>query len=134
MSVVGEIVRTTFRQELRMPRGSTGARGRRGGLIGSLAVFVFSGFITAASIARGVDHFTAGMLSSTVFMLLFAIFVVMEFAVIVTGPDDLAFYLPLPVPARAYVSAKIAVVLLFGCAFTVAFALPPLLILGLTGA
>ena len=69
------------------------------------------------SLARGIDPFTVGLFSTTAFMLLVAVFVVMEFATIVTGPDDLSFYAPLPVPPVAYVSAKIGVTCLFGLAF-----------------
>ncbi len=130
---VGEIVRATLRQQLRKPRGSTGSRGRLGGLISSLVVFVFGGFVTGMSLARGIDPFTAGVLSSSVFMLLLAVFVVMEFATIVTGPDDLAFYTPLPVHPRAYVTAKIAVTWIFGLAFALAFALPSIIIMPATG-
>ncbi len=55
------------------------------------------------------------------FMLLLAVFVVMEFSTIVTGPDDLAFYSPLPVPPRAYVSAKITVTLVLGVVFALVY-------------
>ncbi len=123
-SVVGEIVRATLWQELRRRRGSTTARGGRGGLVSSLVVFVFAGFAAAMNMARGADAFTGGFLLSSAFMLLFAVFVVMEFATLVTGPDDLAFYTPLPVRPSSYVSAKIAVTFIFGLAFAVAFALP----------
>ena len=124
-----EIARTTLRLELRRSRDSSATRGRRGGLIGSLLVYLFTGVLTALSLARGIDPFTVGMFSTTAFMLLVAVFVVMEFATIVTGPDDLSFYAPLPVPAVAYVSAKIGVTCLFGMAFAVVYTLPGLVIL-----
>jgi hypothetical protein len=123
-----EIIRTTLRQELRKPRGSTTTAGRRGGLISSLIVFVFAGFAAGVSFARGFDSFTAVFIASSVFMLLLAVFVVMEFGTLVTGPDDLAFYVPLPVPARVYVGAKIAVTWIFGLAFALAFAIPSIVI------
>jgi hypothetical protein len=128
-----EIARTTLRQELRRTRGSTASRGRLTGLVATVFLYVFAGFLMGISMARGVDPFTIGVFSTSAFMLLAAIFVVMEFATIVTGPDDLAFYLPLPVPARAYVAAKISVTCLFVLAFAVAYALPAAIILPAMG-
>lgn len=124
-----EIARTTLRLELRRNRGSSSTRGRRGGLIGSFLVYLFTGVLMALSLARGIDPFTVGLFSTTAFMLLVAVFVVMEFATIVTGPDDLSFYAPLPVPPVAYVSAKVGVTCLFALAFAVIFTLPGLVIL-----
>jgi hypothetical protein len=123
VSVTGQIVRTTLLQVLRRPRGTT-ARGRLGGIISSLIVYIFAGFVVGTSLSRGLDTFTAGFLAGTFFLFLYAIFVVMEFSTIVTGPEDLAFYTPLPVSPRSYVAAKIMVTALFGVAFAVAFSLP----------
>jgi hypothetical protein len=133
VSAFTEIIRTTLRQELRKPRGSAATAGRRGGLVSSLVVFVFAGFAGGLSIARGMDSFTAVFIASTIFMLLLAVFVVMEFATLVTGPDDLAFYMPLPVAARSYVSAKIAVTWIFGLAFALAFAIPSIILTPVAG-
>jgi hypothetical protein len=124
-----EIARTTLRLELRRNRGSSSSRGRRGGLVASFLVYLFTGVLTGLSLARGIDAFTVAFFSTSAFMLLVAVFVVMEFATIVTGPDDLSFYAPLPVPPVAYVSAKIGVTCLFGLAFAVTFTLPGLVIL-----
>jgi hypothetical protein len=123
----------TLQQQLRRPRGSAIARGRIGGLIGSFTVFVFGGLVAGVALARGIDPFTAVFFSSSSFMLLYAVFVVMEFATIVTGPDDLAFYTPLPVRPRQYVAAKIFVTWIFGLAFVLAFMLPSLIIVPVRG-
>lgn len=129
-----EIVRTTLRMVVRRPRGSTAARGARGGLVSSLIVQVVAGLLIAFGFSRGADPFTVALYSTSSFMLLVAVFVVMEFATIVTGPDDLSFYTPLPVPPRAYVAAKIEVTCFFGLAFAGAYALPALVLLPLMGA
>jgi hypothetical protein len=123
-----EIARATLRQELRRTRGATGA-GRLGGLISSLLLYLFAGLLLAMSLARGMDPFTVAVVSTSAFMILVALFVVMEFATIVTGPDDLAFYAPLPVAPRAYVAAKIGVTCLFGLVFAVTYAIPSLILL-----
>jgi hypothetical protein len=128
-----EIARTTLRLEVRRAPGSSLVRGRLGGLISSLLVYLLAGLLTAMSLARGIDPFTVGLFSTTGFMLLVALFVVMEFATIVTGPDDLAFFAPLPVPASAYVTAKIGVTCLFGLVFAVVFSLPGFVILPVFG-
>ena len=128
-----EIARTTLRLEMRPNRSSTAARGRRGGLVASFLVYFFTGVLTGLSLARGIDAFTVGLFSTTAFMLLVAVFVVMEFATIVTGPDDLAFYAPLPVPPVAYVTAKIGVTCLFALAFALTYTLPGIIILAAFG-
>jgi hypothetical protein len=128
-----EIARTTLRLELRRTRGVAAARGQRGGLVASFLVYLFTGVLTGLSLARGIDPFTVGLFSTTAFMLLVAVFVVMEFATIVTGPDDLAFYAPLPVPPVAYVAAKIGVTCLFALAFAVTYTLPGIVILAAFG-
>lgn len=52
-----EIIRATLRQELRRSRGSSSARGKLGGLIALLVVYIFAGLLTAMSLALGIDPF-----------------------------------------------------------------------------
>jgi hypothetical protein len=130
----GEIIRVTLRMQLRRPRGSSTERGRRGGLISSLVVYLVAGLLLALPLASGGDPFTISFTATTAFMLLLGIFVVMEFATVVTGADDLAFYAPLPVAPRTYVVAKIIVACLLGVSFAVVYALPAIIILPLRGA
>ncbi len=121
-----EIARATLRQEL--PSGGTGARGKRVWIFATLFTYFFVGLLVAGSLARGADPLAVGLFAVTACMLLVAIFVVFEFATLVTGPDDLAFYLPLPVEPRAYVDAKVGVTCLFVLVFALAFAFPALII------
>jgi hypothetical protein len=124
-----EIARATVLQEFRRPRGASQRKGRLGGLVASLIIYVMAGLLSAVSFVVGGNLFAVELFSTSAFMLLVAVFTVMEFSTLVTGPEDLEFYLPLPVGSRTYVAAKMAVTCLFSLGLAVVYALPALVFL-----
>lgn len=129
----GEIARVTLLQELRRPRGSGRRKGRLGGIFASVIIYVMAGFFSATSLAGSADPFTVEVLSTSAFMLLIAVFIIMEFSTIVTGAEDLSFYLPLPVSPKSYVAAKMAVTCIFAAGLAMVYALPALIMLPIAG-
>ena len=118
LTQAAEIVRATFRQEVRGKRGRGGRSGLAGSLYSLFLIYVISGFFMGLVISPSADPFTMAFISSSVFFLLVGTFVTMEFSTIVTGPEDFSFYSPLPVSARTYVTAKIAAACCFALAFS----------------
>ncbi len=126
-----EIIRATFRQEVR-------AAGRgKGGLFRSLfslwIVYIFSGLFIALAMTPTADPFTMAFGSSTIFFLLVGTFITMEFATLVTGPDDFTFYAHLPVTPRTYVTAKVATACLFAVSFFLCYGAPIAVLAALRG-
>ncbi len=125
----GSIARAALVQEFRRPRGAAGRKGRLSGIFASVIIYVFAGFFSASSLLQGVDPFTVEFLSTSAFMLLVAVFIVMEFSTLVTGAEDLSFYLPLPVSSRTYVAAKLGVTCMFALGLSLLYSLPAAILL-----
>ncbi len=127
------ILQASLRQELRGTRAVSGARRRPRGLISTFLTLGVSGLLAGLAFTGRAEPFAGAFLASSVLMLLVATFVVVEFATIVTGPDDLAFYAPLPVSPATYVAAKLAVVCVFALAAAAAFAMPAIALAAVGG-
>ena len=128
-----EIARVTLLQELRRPRGAARRGGKLGGILASFLIYLIAGLLSATTLAQGVDPFSLEVFSTSAFMLLVAVFMIMEFSTIVTGSEDLAFYVPLPVSPRSYVAAKMAVTCVFAVGLALVYAIPSVVILPLSG-
>ena len=120
----------TLTHELRL-RG--GARAGGTGFVILVLGYLMAGLFMGVVMHPGVDPFTAGLIACSVLMVLLLAFVAMEFSQVILSPEDLTFYLPLPVTARTLSSSKLLVLCTLSVAFAVAFAVPLLNIAAFRG-